>query len=422
MKRRVRFTLVFDRYARTAVAALIASLEAAAGEDYASVIRTVPQERLQEIDFDAALREFVCMSSMTRNFPTRAKALETLRTKHGRVYESIIGGPHASADPGGALNAGFDYCCVGEGEEVMRDIYYQAVSDLPLEEVGGLFYLRAGRLRGEPRHSTIDLDGFDPLPRRVRFPTYIEVGRGCRWGCAYCQTPRIFGHTERLRSPGRVEEIASLYSRWGMKDIRLLLPNALAYGSTEPGNPNCGALNELLGRVSSSCGSAKVYLGSFPSEVRPDYVTPEAVAILRKHVSNDNLVIGGQSGSDRVLTWLGRGHSVEEIRRAAGVVASGGFRPSVDLMLGFPIEEASDREATFLLAQELGRKKARVNMHFLMPLPGTPLEGCRPRFLTGDERRRLDRMAQQGIVRGSWRRQEETARSWLDREEKNPNK
>jgi B12-binding domain/radical SAM domain protein len=422
MKRKVRFTLVFDRCARTAVAALIASLDAAARDDYARVIRTVPQERLQEVDFDPALREFVCMSSMTRNFAQRAESHEALRMKHGRAYESIIGGPHASADPRGALSAGFDYCCVGEGEEVVRHIYDRAVSGLPLEEVSGVLTLREGRPAGELRHSTIGLDGFDPLPRRIRFPTYIEVGRGCRWGCAYCQTPRIFGHTERFRSPERVAEIASLYSRWGMKDIRLLLPNALAYGSTQPGIPDCGALDELLGRVRSSCGGAKIYLGSFPSEVRPDYVTPEAVAILKKHVANDNLVIGGQSGSDRVLGWLGRGHGVEDIRRAARVVASGGFRPSVDLMLGFPIEGAADREATFGLAQELGRGQVRVNMHFLIPLPGTPLEGCQPRFLTGDERRKLDRLAQQGIVRGSWRRQEEIARSWLDREEKNPSK
>lgn len=39
----------------------------------------------------------------------------------------------------------------------------------------------------------------------------------------------------------------------------------------------------------------------------------------------------------------------------------------------------------------------RVNMHFLMPLSRRS-----PKFLSGDERRRLDRLAQQGIVRGHW--------------------
>lgn len=421
MKRKVRFTFVSDRASRTATAALIASVEAAAGDGYAGAIRAVPHERLDEVDFDPGPAEFVVMSAMTQNFPMRAQALASLKQKQPGAFTSVIGGPHATADPAGAVAAGFDYCCVGEGEETIRDIYDCAASGLPLEDVSGLFSMRGGKVAGEHRYSSVDLDGFDPLPRRVRFPACIEVGRGCRWGCAYCQTPRIFGRAERFRSPGRVADIASHYVAWGMKDVRLLLPNALSYGSTRPGAPDCQALEELLGRVQSSCAGSRIYLGSFPSEVRPDYVTPEAVAILRKHVSNDNLVIGGQSGSDRILMWLERGHSAGDILRASEVVKAGGFAASVDLMLGFPVEEPDDREATFDLVERLGRDGTRVNMHFLMPLPGTPLSDCHPRFLSGDERRRLDRLAQQGIVRGHWRRQEEASRAWQDREEQNQN-
>lgn len=421
MKSKVRFTFAFDRACRTAVAALIASLDAVSGDGHARLIRAVPHERLGEIDFDADTIEFVCMSSMTRNFPARAGALAGLKSRHGGEFRSIIGGPHASADPRGALEAGFDYCCVGEGEEAIRDIFDRAAAGLEIEGIGGIFTLAGGEVVGRARESEADLDGFDPLPRQVRFPTYIEVGRGCRWGCSYCQTPRIFGRSERFRSPERVQEIAAHYVKWEMRDVRLLLPNALAYGSTEPAMAEPGALDEMLGRVRASCPGARIYLGSFPSEVRPDYVTPEAVRVLRKHVNNDSLVIGGQSGSDRLLRWLKRGHGVEDIPRALEVVKAGGFEASVDLMLGFSVEEPEDRQATLDLARELGAKGARINMHFLMPLPGTPLAGTAPRFLTYDERRKLDRLAQQGIVRGHWRRQEETARQWLDRETQDPN-
>ena len=125
-------------------------------------------------------------------------------------------------------------------------------------------------------------------------------------------------------------------------------------------------------------------------------------------------------GSDRVLKWLDRGHGVEDIRRASQEVKAGGFGLSVDLMLGFEIEEPADREATFGLAEELGRQDIRVNMHFLMPLPGTPLSNRPRKFLSGEERRRLDRLAQQGIVRGHWKRQERASRAWRDRETQNP--
>ncbi len=418
MKHGVRFTFAFDRASRTATAALIASLEAVAGDDPSCTVRAVPFERLDEIDFDTALVEFVCMSAMTSGFPGRSEALAALKARRAGAFRSVIGGPHATGDPRGALEAGFDYCCVGEGEETIREMFELAASGRDAAVAGGVFTMREGGVAGERRRRAVDLDEFDPLPRRTRFPTYIEIGRGCMWGCAYCQTPRIFGRSERFRSPARIEETVSRYARWGMTDFRLLLPNALAYGSVRPGAPEPSALEEMLGRVRSSCRGGRVFLGSFPSEVRPDYVTPEAVAVLREYVSNESIVIGGQSGSDRVLASVARGHTVDDVRRAVDVAKAGGFGVSVDLMLGFPAEGPADREATFDLAEELGGRGARVNMHFLMPLPGTPLAGVRPAFLSGDERRRLDGLAQRGIVRGHWRRQEETARRWLDREER----
>jgi radical SAM superfamily enzyme YgiQ (UPF0313 family) len=197
-----------------------------------------------------------------------------------------------------------------------------------------------------------------------------------------------------------------------MKDFRLLLPNALGYGSSTPGEPNCEMLEELLRRATLAAGAGRVFLGSFPSEMRPDYVTPEAVGILKLYVSNRQVVIGAQSGSRRLLDVLRRGHSADLIEEACRVVAGHGFLPTVDLMFGFPAEEPADREATFDLAERLRRARAIINMHFFMPLPGTPLAGAVPRFLKASERDRLEELAWKGVIRGRWRRQEEIAQEW----------
>jgi B12-binding domain/radical SAM domain protein len=349
----------------------------------------------------------------------------------GRAFTSICGGPHPTGDPLSVLEAGFDYACVGEGEDTIREVAIAlagggspdaAAGNLSAHAPGdsalrvpGLFCLKDGSLKGTARPEPVDLDACPPLPLRNRFPTHIEIGRGCRWGCAYCQTPGIHGRKERFRSLDMIERVVDFYARTGMKDFRFVLPNALGYGSELPGEPNCNALGDLLERVRSRARGGRIFLGSFPSEARPEYVTAGALGVLKKYVSNDKIVIGGQSGSQSVLDRLGRGHGVGDIRTACDNAVAAGFRPAVDLVLGFPGETAGDRLLTIDLIEDLAGKGSRVNMHFFMPLPGTPLSEGTPVFLRDDERRVLDRLAQRGIVRGGWRRQEEFARLWVKR-------
>jgi B12-binding domain/radical SAM domain protein len=431
-----RFTFVVDRLNRTATAALLVALEAVV-RDPAAGLRTVRTSRALDLEIDSSgsVVECICMSAMTEDFQGAAGLLGEMRRKFGRGFVSLCGGPHATGDPEGVLAAGFDFCCVGEGESVLRDLAARpavvrsslggeaaregdglregeaALRESPAREgsgapVGGAAPERV--LRGEP----IELEDVPPLPERIRFPAYIEIGRGCRWGCAYCQTPRIFGHRERFRSPTTVERTIARYAASGMKDFRLLLPNALGYGSREAGVPDCGMLEELLRRASLAARGGRIFLGSFPSEMRPDYVTPEAIGILKKYVANRQVVIGAQSGSRRMLDLLGRGHGPERIEEACHVVSAQGFLPTVDLMFGLPAEEESDRAATFDLAERLRVAGSVINMHFFMPLPGTPLAGSKPRFLNEAERGRLEELATKGVIRGRWRRQEEIALEW----------
>ena len=419
MKRKTRFTFVVDRLNRTATATLIAALENVI-EDLTASVRVVEPKGVLAVEFGSKtdFLDILCFSSMTEGFPRVRSMLRALVQKWDEgAFISVCGGAHASGDPRGVLDAGFDYCCVGEGEPVIAEIAQQAEAGGRLYSIPGLFWLSHGEIVGRPRSESVGLDHYQALPRRIKLPTYIEVGRGCRWGCSFCQTPRIHGSTERFRSPRQLGTLAAAYTAFGMRDIRLLLPNALGYGSREPARPDCDALDELLSRISSDSKPSRIWLGSFPSEVRPDYVTEDALDVLKRYVSNRTLVIGAQSGSQRILDLVARGHTVDDVRVACRLAASMGFHPSADIILGFPHEDRSDREATFDLIEDLGTGGTRCNLHFFMPLPGTPLAGSRPMFLTDGEHKRIDRMAQRGIVRGRWRRQEEIARAWLWRGE-----
>jgi B12-binding domain/radical SAM domain protein len=411
----IRFTFISNRSNRTAIASLLAALEDVV-EDPGVSLRVVKGEDPGALDFETSpeVSEVLCLSAMTADAAAAVEMHRRLRQKWGRVFTSVAGGAGPSGDPAEFLRAGIDYCCVGEGEEVVRAVCRSRGRAESLGVVRGLFSLDGGKPVGV-KAAPIDLARFKALPERNKFPTYIEIGRGCCWGCSYCQTPQIHGGLERYRSPAQVEGTVARYADFGMRDFRFLLPNALGYLSDAPGVPNCAALEELLARSRAACREGRLFLGSFPSEVRPDYVSEEALAVLREYVSNAGLVIGGESGSEEILARLGRGHGVEATRSAARMALASGFSVSVDLVVGFPGETPLERALTLDLVEELGKTGAVSNMHFFMPLPGTALQGCAPVFLSDEERRRFDRMGQRGILRGKWRRQEATARKLMEK-------
>jgi B12-binding domain/radical SAM domain protein len=410
-----RFTFISDRFNRTAIACLLAALEDIADDPHVClrVARSADADRLDFRSSGGA--EILCLSTMTVNAAAAVELHRKLKRRWGAAFVSVCGGAHASGAPERLLAAGIDYCCPGEGEDVIRAVYRSVAQGGSLVAVPGLVHMKQGLVRGERAACPVDIGSISALPVRVRFPTHIEIGRGCRWACAYCQTPRIHGTCERYRTPVQVEEVVRRYAAFGMRDFRFLLPNALGYMSETPGVPNCDALEELLARSRKVCNGGRLFLGSFPSEVRPDYVTEPALRVLRAGVSNAGLVIGGQSGSRKMLDSVRRGHSVEDIRAACRTGLECGFEVSVDLVVGFPAESGEDRAATLDLVEDLGAAGVTTNMHFFVPLPGTPLVSARPVFLSPEERRRLDTFGQRGILRGRWRRQEQTAKLWTGR-------
>lgn len=132
--------------------------------------------------------------------------------------------------------------------------------------------------------------------------------------------------------------------------------------------------------------------------------------MLRRYVDNDDLVIGGQSGSERVLESSRRGHDVEAIIRAVRLCEEGGFRANVDFILGLPGETREDVQATATLMKRLVELGARVHGHTFMPLPGTPFRDAAPGTIDDATRADLDRLASEQRLYGHWKAQLRTAR------------
>ncbi len=344
------------------------------------------------------------------SFGEVARRLSALRAEldDPRVLH-LAGGVHASAEPEQTLRAGFDLVAVGEGE---RTIVALAQALLAGEDprVSGIWDLDAeGALRRRGRGEVVDLNDWPPFAVRHDKLGPIELTRGCIYACSFCQTPFLNRARFRHRSLENVRGWVTHLRERGFRDYRFLSPTSLSYGSHST-EPDLDALEALLAMVREVIGpERRLFYGTFPSELRPEHVTPRALRLLKRYVDNDSLIIGAQSGSARVLEATHRGHGVEVIEQAVRCALEEGFRPDVDFLFGLPGETPADVADSLALAERLADLGARIHGHTFMPLPGTPLRDAAPGSLAEPTRRRLDRLAARGALYGQWRRQEQVA-------------
>jgi len=311
-------------------------------------------------------RGLLLYSFMTAQAAAVAGELEGLRRRLGPDLLTLAGGPHATGDPEGALALGFRWVAPGEaGPEV---------AELVLE-VAGERARAPGIVRVSRRQP---LDRYPPWPRSGELFCAVEITRGCPVGCAFCQTPALHGRRPRHRSLAELERVFAHAVATGHTYTRFVTPNAFAYGSPDGSTPNPRGVEAVL-TLARRAGFQRLYLGSFPSEVRPESVTEDTVGLVRGLADNRSVVVGLQSGSPEVLHRIRRGHTVEQGVRAVATIARAGLRPRVDFILGLPGESPADRVRSLeLMAHLAGEYGAHVNVHCFTPLPGTPLASSEP--------------------------------------------
>jgi B12-binding domain/radical SAM domain protein len=353
----------------------------------------------------------VGLSFATADLATTTTLVAELRAPAACPPFLVAGGPHPSARPAEVLQLGVDAVVVGEGEAALPALLARLAEGEPPAGVPGVATLAPdGSLAQGPRPRAIDLDDYPPMGVAHRRFGPIEITRGCPCACAFCQTSFLFGGRMRHRSLEQIVAWVRRAMERGYSYVRFVTPNAFAYQSEDNGRTaNLDAIEHLLREMAALVGRERVYFGTFPSEVGPETVTPEAVALVRRYCGNDNLIFGAQTGSDRLLRTLRRSHTVADVYRATEAIVAGGIRPVVDLIFGLPGEGAGDVTATIRLMEDLVGMGAVIHTHTFMPLPGTPLENAPPGRVDPALHPLLDRLASQGHQIGQWRRQEEIA-------------
>ncbi len=198
-----------------------------------------------------------------------------------------------------------------------------------------------------------EIEKFDRLPEpRADGPTaYVSVMEGCSKYCTYCVVP--FTRGEEISRPfdDVIAEVAGLADQ-GVREIHLLGQNVNAYRGTmhEGGEADLALLIEYAAAID---GVERIrFTTSHPLEFSDSLIdvygqVPELVSFLHLPV---------QSGSDRVLAMMKRGHLVVEYK--AKIARLRELRPDIsissDFIVGFPGESEADFEQTLKLIEEVG--------------------------------------------------------------------
>ena len=383
------------------------------------------QRRTGEVNIAAAVEQLetlsrrykkavIALSFHTASVITIADLLHTLhqRLRTGRDDAALIvaGGPHPSGDPDGTLRLGADVVVAGEGEVSFPALLDNFFRNQSFEQVKGLRYVGAdGQTCSTGRSPLVDISDFPPFAAQHKRFCPIEISRGCPYGCRFCQTTFLMGGRMRHRSLESIVQYAQLPRRIGMKVLRFITPSAFAYASPDGRSVNLKALEQLLRVGAEMYGKDEVYFGSFPSEVRPEQVSLDALELVTRYCANTNLLIGAQSGSDRMLHSLRRGHSVDDIVRAVELTLSAGLVPNVDFIFGLPGETARDRRDTLTLIRRFTDTGVRVRSHAFMPLVGTPLADCPPGVLDDEIRALMLSLRGKNLEQGRWQQHEKLA-------------
>ncbi len=198
-----------------------------------------------------------------------------------------------------------------------------------------------------------EIEKFDRLPEpRAEGPSaYVAVMEGCSKYCTYCVVPYTRGEEISRPFDDVIAEVVQLAEQ-GVREVNLLGQNVNAYrGLMDDGGHADLAL--LISYVAAVDGIERIrYTTSHPVEMSSSLI--QAYADIPQLVSHLHLPV--QSGSDRILAMMKRGHSILEYKRIIRRLRA--VRPDIsissDFIVGFPGESDADFEATMNLIASVG--------------------------------------------------------------------
>ena len=301
------------------------------------------------------------LTMMSVDFNSVVKAATIIRNEC-KDAKIIVGGPHASICPDELEDLDcFDYIFRGEGEVTFPKLLSTLEQGEAMPRV----------LQGKSLENLDDASWADRFlfeSKEEPFAPFLSppfvtliAGRGCKYNCNYCQPAEriMFGHKVRRRSAENV--IAEL------KDLR----KKIQFNSFMI-HDDC--ITEDPKWVTQFCRLLKEegFTKPFVVQSRADIICryPEMIKKLSE-VGLSLIIIGFESGSDRILKFLRKGCTRAQNIEAARICHNLKIKIWANYMLGLPTETNDDVRQTYSMLEEI--KPYHCSPALYTPHPGSDL-------------------------------------------------
>lgn len=265
-----------------------------------------------------------------------------------------------------------DYLVLGEGELTISELLECLENGSSLEDVRGIAYLKNGEyIRTPPRERMTDLDSLpSPLwsklgdlskyftPLHGRNAVSIVTSRGCPGNCTFCYSKMMWGYKWHAFSPQRVVSDMEKIMKLDPRINGFIIMDDLF--ATDPK------------RVQDICSliiSKKLDI-IWNCEIRADMINRPLLDIM-KRAGCKQILVGVESGSDRLLTMVRKDISADEIIRASNLIHEADMEVYAMVINGLPTETKEDIKATEHMLDVI--KPEYTEFLTYMPYPGTAL-------------------------------------------------
>jgi radical SAM superfamily enzyme YgiQ (UPF0313 family) len=321
----------------------------------------------------------VCVGVTSTTGPQIWWALEASRiVKESSQVPVVWGGVHASLLPEQTLESPYiDIVVQGEGEATFLELVETLASSRPLHDVDGIWYKESGRTKQNPPRPFVDLNRQPPLSYHLiditthmasmsgRNALRIETSRGCPFDCAFCYNTSFGRKQWRALAPEEtLYRITRAVRESGVDTIAFSDDNFF----TSPDRAHRileGMVQQLPG---IAWGRGDIRLDML-SRLDDEYLgLIEGSGCL-------SLVIGVESGCQRIVDMMNKGIDVSEAISVNKRLARYKMQPRYSFLLGVPGETVEDMaETASLMLRLVDENRNATNGTFVfVPYPGTTL-------------------------------------------------